>query len=315
MATMKAVRVHAFGGAEKMILEEVPRPVIAEDELLVRVHAAGINPADWKVREGYLQEFLGLTLPFIPGYDLSGVVEEIGAAVEDFQPGDPVFALLNLTRPGAYAEYAVVKAAEAVIKPDSLDHAQSAAVPLAALTAWQCLFDVAGLQSGQKVLIHAAAGGVGHFAVQFARWVGAHVIATASAANLEYLRLIGAHQVIDYTAVRFEETAGEVDVVLDLMSGETRERSWPLLRKNGILVTTLPPEPSAEVQARYHVRAAAMLVKPDSLQLGEIAQLIDSGMVRPAVKAYPFAEFRQANQQCQAGHVRGKLVLVVREQD
>ena len=313
MATMKAVRVHTFGGAEKMILEEVDRPIIAEDELLVRVHAAGINPVDWKVREGYLQEFLGLALPFIPGYDLSGEVEEIGAAVEDFQTGDSVFALLNLSRPGAYAEYAVVKAAEAVIKPDSLDHAQSAAVPLAALTAWQCLFDVAGLQSGQRVLIHAAAGGVGHFAVQFGRWVGAHVIATASTANLEFLRLIGAHQVIDYTAVRFEEAAGEVDVVLDLMSGETRERSWPLLRKNGMLVTTLPPEPSAELQARYHVRAAAMLVKPDSLQLGEIAQLIDSGMVRPHARAFPFAEFRQVNQQIQTGHVRGKLVLVVRE--
>lgn len=313
MATMKAVRVHTYGGAEKMIPEEVKRPVIGDDELLVRVHAAGVNPVDWKVREGYLHDFLGLRLPFIPGYDLSGVVEETGAAVEDFQPGDPVFALLNLSRPGAYAEYAVVKDAEAVSKPDSLNHAQAAAVPLAALTAWQCLFDMAGLQSGQKVLIHAAAGGVGHFAVQLARWVGAHVIATASAANLDFLRRIGAHQVIDYHTVRFEKLTGEVDVVLDLLSGETRERSWPLLRKHGILVTTLPPEPEAEVLARYQVRGAAMLVKPDSLQLGEIAQLIDSGRLRPEVKAFPFAQFREANQQSQTGHVRGKLVLVVRE--
>ncbi|MBI5558156.1 MAG: NADP-dependent oxidoreductase [Deltaproteobacteria bacterium] len=310
---MKAVRVHTYGGAEKMIPEEVKRPVIGDDELLVRVHAAGVNPVDWKVREGYLHDFLGLRLPFIPGYDLSGVVEETGAAVEDFQPGDPVFALLNLSRPGAYAEYAVVKDAEAVSKPDSLNHAQAAAVPLAALTAWQCLFDMAGLQSGQKVLIHAAAGGVGHFAVQLARWVGAHVIATASAANLDFLRRIGAHQVIDYHTVRFEKLTGEVDVVLDLLSGETRERSWPLLRKHGILVTTLPPEPEAEVLARYQVRGAAMLVKPDSLQLGEIAQLIDSGRLRPEVKAFPFAQFREANQQSQTGHVRGKLVLVVRE--
>jgi NADPH:quinone reductase-like Zn-dependent oxidoreductase len=313
MATMKAIRVHEYGGAEKMILEEAPRPVPAGDELLVRVHAAGINPVDWKVRGGYLRDFLNLSLPYIPGYDLSGVVEETGSAVEDFQPGDPVFAMLDLSRPGACAEYAVVKAAEAVIKPDSLDHAQSAAVPLAALTAWQCLFDVAGLQSGQKVLVHAGAGGVGHFAVQFARWVGAHVIATGSAANQEFLRLIGAHQVIDYRMVRFEDTAGEVDVVLDLLGGETRERSWPLLRKNGILVATLPPQPPAEVTARYHVRGEVMLVRPDSLQLGEIAQLIDSGMVRPHVTPYPFAAFREAHRQGETGHTRGKMVLALKE--
>ncbi|MCK9294468.1 MAG: NADP-dependent oxidoreductase [Desulfobulbaceae bacterium] len=312
MATMKAIRVHAYGGAEKMIMEEVERPVAAEDELLVRVHAAGINPVDWKVREGHLQDFLKLELPYTPGYDLSGVVEKTGGAVEEFQPGDQVFTFRNTATPGTFAEYAVVKAAEAAIKPDSLNHSQSAAVPVAALTAWQSLFDVAGLRSGQRVLIHAAAGGVGHFAVQFGCWIGAHVIATASAANLDFLEQIGAHQVIDYTAVRFEEEAGEVDVVLDLLSGETRERSLPLLRKNGILVTTLPPEPPAEVQAKYQVRAAAMLVRPDRLQLGEIARLIDSGKVRPTVQSYPFAEFQQALRQSQNGHTRGKVVLVIR---
>jgi len=194
-------------------MEEVERPVAAEDELLVRVHAAGINPVDWKVREGHLQDFLKLELPYTPGYDLSGVVEKTGGAVEEFQPGDQVFTFRNTATPGTFAEYAVVKAAEAAIKPDSLNHSQSAAVPVAALTAWQSLFDVAGLRSGQRVLIHAAAGGVGHFAVQFGCWIGAHVIATASAANLDFLEQIGAHQVIDYKAVRFEEEAGEVDVV------------------------------------------------------------------------------------------------------
>jgi len=313
MATMKAIRVHAYGGAEKMILEEVERPVAAEDELLVRVQAAGINPVDWKVREGRLQDFLQLELPYIMGYDLSGGVAETGAAVEEFQPGDQIFTFRNTALPGAFAEYAVIKAAEAAIKPDSLDYAQSAAVPVAALTAWQSLFDVAGLRSGQKVLIHAAAGGVGHFAVQFASWIGAHVIATASTGNLDFLQQMGAHQVIDYTAVRFEEEVSEVDVVLDLLSGETRERSLPLLRKNGILVTTLAPEPPAEVQARYQIRAAAMLVKPDRRQLGEIARLIDSGRVRPIVQSYPFAEFQQAFRQSQAGYTRGKLALVIKE--
>lgn len=311
MPTMKATRVHAYGGAENLVLEEVERPVVGADEILVRVHAAGVNPVDWKIREGYLSEFLHLTLPFIPGYDLSGVVEEVGLEVRGFRPGDEVFAFLDLTRPRACAEYVAIKADEAALKPGSLSHAEAAAVPLAALTAWQCLFDLAGVRAGQKVLIHAAAGGVGHFAVQLARWAGAHVIGTASAANQEFIRRLGVHQAVDYRAVRFEEVTGKVDVVLDLMSGETRERSWPLLVENGILVTTLPPEPTPELLEKYQVRAATMLVQPSRSQLEEIAQLIDAGKLRPEVAAYPFAEVRQAQQLSQAGHTRGKLVLLL----
>jgi NADPH:quinone reductase-like Zn-dependent oxidoreductase len=313
MTKMKAIRIHAYGGTENLVLEEIARPAIADDELLVRVHAAGINPVDWKVREGYLREYLPFHPPFVPGYDLSGVVEEVGPRVKDFGPGDAVFAFLDLTRPGACAEYAAVKAGEAAVKPAALDHAGAGAVPLAALTAWQCLFDIAGVQSGMKVLIHAAAGGVGHFAVQLARWAGAHVIGTASATNQEFLGQLGAHQAIDYTTTRFEEVVNDIDVVLDLLGGEVRERSWPVLRKGGILVSSLGPEPAAEVLAKYQVRGTNMLVKPNNLELGEIAQLIDAGKLRPEVTTYPFSEIRRALLLSQTGHTRGKLVLLIKE--
>ncbi|MEJ2033475.1 MAG: NADP-dependent oxidoreductase [Deltaproteobacteria bacterium] len=310
---MKTILLQAYGGPESLVLTDAPRPQIAEDELLVRVHAAGINPVDWKLSRGYLKDVLAFDLPFAPGYDLSGVVEETGPAVKDFLPGDAVFAMRDLTRPGAYAEYAAVKASEAAAKPTSLDHARAAAVPLAALTAWQGLFDIAGLRAGQKVLVHAAAGGVGHFAVQFARWAGAHVIGTASAINQDFLRQIGAHQTIDYTSQRFEEAVKEVDVVFDLLSGETRERSWSVLKKHGILVSTLPPPPPAGVLEKYEVRGESMLVRPNGRQLGEIAQLIEEGKIQPEVTTYSFSEARRAHQMSEAGHTRGKLVLVIKE--
>lgn len=310
---MKAIRLQAYGGPENLTIADIPRPEIAADEILVRVLAAGINPVDWKVRQGHLRALPAFPLPFTLGYDLSGVVEKTGKKVENFAPGDEVFAMLDLSRPAAYAEYAAVKTGEAAAKPPALDYARAAAVPLAALTAWQCLFDIAGVQAGQKVLIHAAAGGVGHFAVQLARWAGAHVIGTASATNQEFLRRLGAHQVIDYTSQRFEEAVQEVDVVLDLLAGETRERSWPVLKPGGILVSTLPPAPPAEVLARYGVRGEIMLVRPDARELGEIAILIDEGKVRPEVTTFPLAEFQRAHRMSETGHTRGKLVLVVCE--
>ena len=306
---MKAIRLHAYGGAENLVLEEVPTPAVQPDELLVRVHAAGINPVDWKVRAGLLADFLPHQLPLIPGYDLSGVVEDVGAEVRGFSKGDAVFAFLDLTRGGAYAEYATVKAAEAALKPETLGHAQAAAVPLAALTAWQALFDVAGLQAGQQVLIHAAAGGVGHFAVQLARWVGAHVIGTASATNQQFLRELGAHETVDYTSVPFEEAAREVEVVLDLIEGEIRERSWPVLKRGGILVSTLPPEPDPKTLQQFGVRGETMLVQPNGSELGEIAQLIDGKELKPVVTTYPFQKIRRAHQMSETGHTRGKLVL------
>jgi hypothetical protein len=214
VATMKAVRFHAFGKAEVLKLEDVPKPVPTAAQILVRVHAAGVNPVDWKVREGLLKA-MNPTLPQTPGYDIAGVVESVGADVKRFKAGDEVMGYLALRRGGAYAEYAIALENELALKPKKLDFVKSAAIPLAALTAWQALFDRADLKEGQTVLVHAGAGGVGHFAVQLAKAKGARVIATASKANHEFLTTIGASEVIDYKAQRFEELVRDVDLVLD----------------------------------------------------------------------------------------------------
>lgn len=309
METMKAIRIHSYGGRDVLVHEDAPVPEIGSDEILVKVQAAGVNPIDWKVREGYAKDFLRHRLPLIPGWDVSGTVAEAGSAVKTFKTGDEVFAFLDLNRGGGYAEYVVVKESEAAFKPASLDHYQAAAVPLAALTAWQSLFDIAGLGAGQRVLIHAAAGGVGHFAVQFARWGDAHAIGTASAPNHDFLLSIGAHEVIDYTRVAFAEVVREVDVVLDTLGGSAREQSWGVLKKNGILVTTLPPAPLREAE-KHGMRAADMLVRPDGGQLGEIGELIDGGHVRPVIQeVLPLVRADRAQEISQAGHVRGKIVL------
>ncbi|NEQ25679.1 MAG: NADP-dependent oxidoreductase, partial [Microcoleus sp. SIO2G3] len=235
---MKAVRIHSHGGPEVLHYEDAPRPIATEGEVLVRVHAAGVNPFDWRVRSGEIPKTS--QLPMILGWDVSGVVEEVGSGVTNFKVGDAVYALPNYRRQGAYAEYIAIDATEVAAKPTSLTHILAAAVPLAGLTAWQSLFDAAELKPGQTVLIHGAAGGVGSFAVQFAKLKGAYAIATASARNQEFLRELGADKVIDYQATRFEEVVGDVDVILDLIGGETQERSWQVLKQGGILLEFVP---------------------------------------------------------------------------
>ena len=311
MTTMKAVRMHEYGAPEVLKYEDAPRPEPASGEVLVRVHAAAVNPVDWKIRAGYTKGFLDYTLPLIPGWDLSGVVESVGSAVSDWKPGDEVYARPDLSRNGSYAEYIAVKATELGRKPKSIDHVQASAIPLAALTAWQALFDAAGLSAGQRVLIHAAAGGVGTFAVQLAKWKGAYVIGTASARNHAFLRELGADETIDYNQVRFETVVHDVDVVLDAMAGETRDRSWQVLKKGGILVSILGA-PSAEAAAAHGVRQAGVFVQPNRAQLEEIAKLVDAGKLRPIVEeVLPLSEAARAHAKNQTLHTRGKLVLRV----
>jgi NADPH:quinone reductase-like Zn-dependent oxidoreductase len=310
---MKAVRIHSFGGPEVLSYEETPRPQVNPDDVLIKVHAAAINPVDWKIREGYLRGFIDYELPVTLGWDVSGVVEEVGGAVTDLRVGDEVYSRPDITRDGAYAEYIAVRASEAAPKPRSLDHVQAASVPLAALTAWAALFDTADLQPGQTVLIHAAAGGVGSFAVQLAKWKGARVIGTASAANHGLLRELGADELIDYTAARFEEVARGVDVVLDTIGGDTLERSWGVLRPGGVLVSVVA-QPDEATAAQHGVRGASIFIQPDKSRLVKLAELIDAGHVRPEVSAVlPLAEARQAQELSQSGHVRGKIVLRVAE--
>jgi NADPH:quinone reductase-like Zn-dependent oxidoreductase len=312
--TMKAIRIHNYGGPEVLHYEDAPRPKPQAGEVLIRVHAAGVNPIDWKVREGHMKDFWPHKFPLILGWDLSGVVEELGRGVPRFKIGDEVYSVPDVSRDGAYAEYIVVRESELALKPKSLHHIRAAAVPLAALTAWQSLFDTAQLQPGQRVLIHAGSGGVGHFAVQLAKWKGAYVFATASTKNQDLLRELGVDEPIDYTQQRFENVARNIDIVLDTIGGETQERSWKVLRQGGILVSLVQP-PSEEKAKALGVRAAFVAGHPSGAQLAEIAKMIDSGKLAPIIdRILPLTEARRAHELSQSGHVRGKIVLRVKDQ-
>lgn len=306
MVDMNVIRFHQFGGPEVLNHEQIPIPEPEADEVLIKVHAAGVNPVDWKIREGYFKDY---RLPAIPGWDVAGTVERTGKNVTDWNKGDAVYSRPDIQRDGTYAEYIVVRASEIAAMPKSLDFVHAAAVPLAALTAWQSLFDEGQLQPGQKVLIHAAAGGVGHFAVQLAKWKGAHVVATASSYNHRFLRDLGADETIDYRQTPFENVVRDADLVLDTIAGDTQKRSWKTLKKGGIQVSILKPPP--EDQARAHnARAGFVFVKPSAEQLNEIASLIDDGTVTPVVtNVLPLEHARLAQHLSQTGHVRGKIVL------
>ncbi|MGH8760733.1 MAG: NADP-dependent oxidoreductase [Burkholderiales bacterium] len=311
METMKAVRIHVYGGPEVLKYEEAPRPKPGAGEVLIRVHAAGVNPVDWKIREGYFKGRVDHSLPLILGWDLSGVVEATGPGVAGLEEGEEVYSRPDIARDGADAEYIVVRETEVALKPKSIDHIHAAAIPLAALTAWQSLFDAGGLSTGQKVLIHAAAGGVGSFAVQLAKWKGAHVIGTASKRNQDFVKNLGADETIDYRTTRFEEVIHEVDVVFDTIGGETQKRSWKVLKKGGILVSIVGP-PSAKEATAHGVRQASVFVQPSAAQLTELAKLVDSGKLKPIVETVlPLSEARRAHELSQTGHTRGKIVLEV----
>jgi NADPH:quinone reductase-like Zn-dependent oxidoreductase len=281
--------------------------------VLIRVHATSVNPFDWKVRRGYLAGWLNHTLPLIPGWDVSGVIEATGPQVSDLRPGDEVYGMADASRNGAYAEYIVVHASKVARKPSSVDHIHAAAVPQAALAAWQALFNAGGLSAGQRVLIHAAAGGVGHFAVQFAKQRGAYVIGTASGRNLDFVRELGADEVIDYTTTPFEDVVHDVDVVLDTIGGDTQQRSWKTLKPGGILVSIVEP-PSAELAAQHGVRQAFWGASQNADDLNAIAELIDSGKVKPTVSTVlPLDEVKDAHTMSEGMHTRGKIVMKVAE--
>jgi NADPH:quinone reductase-like Zn-dependent oxidoreductase len=312
MKTMKAVVIHSYGGQEVLVTEDMPVPEITDDEVLIRVHAAGVNPVDWKVRAGYLKEMLSYEFPLTLGWDVSGTVAKAGSNVTRLSVGDEVYALADISRNGAYAEFIAVKGDGVALKPDSLDHVHAASVPLAALTAWQAIFGAADLSEGQKILIHAAAGGVGTYAVQMASWKGAHVLGTASARNREFLIGLGANEVIDYTKTPFEDIAVDVDVVLDAMGGEIQERSWKTLVSGGILVSILGP-PDESKAAEFGVRGVGVFVQPHAEQLAVIAGLIDNGHVKPVVtEVLPMTDVAKAHEMSETEHVRGKIVLEVK---
>jgi len=310
MQTMQAIRLHAFGGPEVLRPEQVAFPEAQDDEVVVRVLAASVNPVDYKTRSGQYPAVKQDQLPVVLGRDICGVVENCGTRAHTLRKGDPIYAMLGRDR-GGYAEYVVVKATEGPAPPHNLDPVAAAAVPLAGLTAWQGLFDHGGLQPGQRVLIHGGAGGVGHFAIQFAKACGAFVATTAAGKDLDFVRGLGADQAIDYKAERFEAVVQDIDLVFDLISGETRARSWAVLKSGGILVSTLgPPD---EDQARQHsARGAGYMAQPNAAQLQEITRLVEAGKVRPTVeRVFPLAEAAEAHRFLESSHPRGKVVLRV----
>ncbi|HEY3376287.1 MAG TPA: NADP-dependent oxidoreductase [Armatimonadota bacterium] len=305
---MKAIRIHKFGGPEALTYEDVPEPQAGPGEIRIRVMAAGVNPVDWKVRSG--TGGYQPALPLILGVDVAGVVDSVGAGVETFQVGDGVMAK-TANAQGGYAEYTVVNATQAARKPMSVSYVEAAAIPTAGLTAWQALFDTAGLAKGQTVLIHGAAGGVGSFAVQFAKWRGARVIGTASGDHLAFVLGLGADEVIDYKVQRFEEKAHDVDVVFDTIGGDTLERSWGVLKHGGFLVTIVGTIPPGAAEA-HQVRAQSIRTTADGGELAQIAALIDEQKIKPVVTTeLPLAEARAAQEMSETHHARGKIVLRV----
>lgn len=309
--TMKAVRLYSYGGPEVLKYEDAMRPMIEPDEVLIKVYAAGVNPVDWKIREGYMKERLSLVFPAILGGDFSGVVEEVGPDVKRLKTGDEVYGRADFIAGGSYAEYAAVKESSTAKKPMTIDHEHAASVPIAALTAWQALFEHGGLEAGQAVLIHGAAGGVGHFAVQLAKWNGSKVIGTGSGSHLPFITEMGADETIDYVSTPFEERVKDVDIVLDLIGGDTQDRSWRVLKKGGILVSTVGIK-SPEMADKFEVRGQSFMARPDADQLKKIAELIDRGKIYTVVSTImSLKDAAIAQELSQSKHVHGKIVLKV----
>jgi NADPH:quinone reductase-like Zn-dependent oxidoreductase len=296
---MRAIRLHPPGGPESLSFEQVERPEPGRGEALIRVHAAAItrNELDWPAER----------LPAIPSYELSGVVAAVGPEAEGVEVGNAVYALTDFARDGAAADYALVRSELLAAKPTTLNHLESAAIPLAGLSAWQGLFDHGRLIEGQRVLIHGAAGGVGHLAVQLARWRGAYVIGTATADNAEAVRELGAHEVVDDSAIPFEDAVEHVDLVFDTAGGERLERSAAVLRPGGRLVSV-----AAEPATEREITTTYFVVEPKRGQLVELARLADEGVLRPAIdRVFALHDARQAFERSATGHGRGKIVLDV----
>ncbi|PYK05681.1 MAG: NADPH:quinone reductase [Verrucomicrobia bacterium] len=312
-AVMKAMVVHEFGGPEVMKYEDAPRPEPKDDEILVRVMAAAVNPVDSYVRQGMFAKRGMDNRPAIIGYDISGVVEKTGANAKKFKAGDKVYSYLSVMRGGGYAEFAIAKESETALKPKNINFEEAAAVPLAATTAWQSLVDEAKLNAGQTVLVHGGSGGVGSFAIQIAKARGAKVIATASTAHQDLLKQLQVDQAIDYTTTKFEDMVKDVDVVLNCVRAEALARSYGVVKKGGIIVS-ITDEPDQTECAKHGIRGSRLGAHPDANVLEELTKLIEAGKMKPIVsQTLPLADASKAHQQIETHHTLGKIVLKVKE--
>ncbi len=333
---MKAAFIRRYGGNNVVELGEQPMPQVGPGELLVEVHAASVNPVDFKIRDGMLKMMVPFRFPLILGNDFSGVVKAVGAGVTRFRPGDAVFARMDKQRIGAFAEFALVAEADAAAKPANLSHIEAAAVPLAGLTAWQALFELGGLQAGQKVLIHGGSGGVGSFAIQFARHAGATVATTVGARNADLVRSLGADIVVDYKSQRFEDFVSDYDLVFDTQAGDIQHRSFAVLKRGGVLVS-IAGKPDGRLArqwglnpllamlldffsrktlrlAKQHgVRYEYLFMHPSGEQLAQIGRLLEAGSARTIIdKVFSLAQVREALAYSEAGHATGKVVVEVK---
>ena len=305
---MRAIVIHAYGGPETLKLENVARPEPAEDEVLIRVLAASINPVDVAIRKGYLAKLVG-NFPLILGMDAAGIVEKVGNNVTKYKAGDPVFAFFSLKGEGGYAEFVTAKADEVAPKPGTVSFAQAAGAGAAGATAWEALVDTANLRPGQTVLIHGGSGGVGHLAIQIAKAKGAKVFATASTAYQEFLRQMGADVAIDYTRTKFEDVAKDVDVVLDTVGRDTLERSYGVVKKGGIVVSIVDEPKSAALEA-HGIRGVTLRCTPKAGVLEELTKLMEAKKLVPVIsQTFPMTQVVQAQDQIATGHTRGKIVL------
>jgi NADPH:quinone reductase-like Zn-dependent oxidoreductase len=312
-AKMRAIVIHAYGGPEVMKLENVARPEPAEDEVLIRVVSASINPVDVAIRKGYLAKLVG-NFPLILGMDAAGIVEKAGNKVTKYKAGDPVFAFFTLKGEGGYAEFVTAKEDELAPKPSAVSFAQAAGVGAAGATAWEALIDTANLRAGQAVLIHGGSGGVGHLAIQIAKARGAKVFATASTANQEFLRQMGAEIAVDYTRTRFEDVAKEVDVVLDTVGRDTLERSYGVVKKGGVIVSIVDEPKPAALEA-HGIRGVTLRCTPKAGVLEELSKLMEAKKLTPVIsQTFAMANAVQAQDQIATGHTRGKIVLNIRDE-
>jgi NADPH:quinone reductase-like Zn-dependent oxidoreductase len=306
--TMKAIRVQAYGGPEQLRFEDAPAPLAVQGQVVVRVRATSVNPFDLKLASGMFRDMIPMTFPYTPGGEFAGIIDQVAAGVVGLKPGDEVFGNCPA---GSYAQLVAVPSTTLAPKPAKASFTEAGCVPLAGQTAWQALFDQGELKRGETVLIHAAAGGVGSYAVQLAHWAGARVLATASAPNRDYVTGLGADQFIDYNATPFESVAKDVDLVLDLLGGDTQTRSFGVLKKNGRLITTVQP-PSQDEAKKHNVRAAFFSMTPSSAGLIRLAELIDSGDLKVLVsQTLPLSDAATAWAQSKSGHTRGKIALEI----
>jgi len=308
---MRAVVINEYGSKDVLVEQELPKPEIKPNQVLVEAYATSINPIDWKLREGYLKEMLDWPFPIILGWDVAGKIVEVGDEVKVFQVGDEVFARPDTTPRGTYAEYTIVDEELLAKKPGNLTFEEAASIPLAGLTAWQCLVDKTKVKQGDKVLIHAGAGGVGSLAIQMAKHLGAYVATTASEKNEEYVKKLGADEFINYRTQQFEEVLSDYDVVIDTMGGEILNKSFKILKPGGRLVT-IAGQPDSALIEKHQVTASSYWLTPNGKQLSEIGELLEKGILKPQVGSvfgFSAEELQKAHELSETNHAKGKIVI------